>query len=93
MKEFNPYLREILDEMCSRVDTTVEEVDWDDKQWYLTREWSETDQKSFEGWLADYWYNNNKSRKYMTTIYYRNKSRLKKAASEFTFMYGWKLSK
>ena len=89
MKKFSEYLTEILIEMCRRVGTTMDQVDWDDDGWYRSHEWSEEDQKDFENWLVDYWYNNAKARRSMTTCR-KHKGNLRMAASEFTFIYGWK---
>jgi hypothetical protein len=89
MKKFSPYMTEILTEMCRRVGTTMDQVDWDDKEWYRAYEWSEEEQAKFQGWLVNYFYNNSKARRSMTTCH-KHKGRLLMAAKEFTFMYGWK---
>ena len=90
MKKFSKYLTEILTEMCSKVGAAIGDIDWDDDQWYISREWLEEDQKDFEKWLVNYWHNNAKARRSMTTCH-KHKGRLRIAAKEFTFNYGWKL--
>jgi hypothetical protein len=90
MKEFNPYLKEILEEMCIRAGTSFDKVNWGDEEWYLTHSWTEDQQEDFEDWLVEYWYNNKAARRYMISgTFIKNKGRLRLAAKEFLFLYGW----
>jgi len=90
MEKFSEYMTEILIEMCNRVGTTVDKIDWDDDEWYRSHEWTRGEERDFEDWLVNYWYNNVKARRALTTCH-KHKGRLRMAASEFILNYGWKL--
>lgn len=90
-KEFDEHIQEILSEMCKRVGTTIEDVDFQTDNWFKLYEWTEEEQEDFKNWLIDYLYVKNKSRKVIATNPIKNKKHLEKIADWFIFNYGWKI--
>ena len=96
-QEFGPHLKIILEQMCSMVDTKFTDIDWHNREWYMTRSWDEQTQNVFEKWLLDYLKRNKDARVeiladslhgYVSKGYKLTK--LKKAVTWFVFNYGWR---
>lgn len=93
-KQFSESLQTVLKEMCNRVGADYDSIDFSNELWYSKYEWTIQEEKQFEKWMIDYLYKNTKARKeLMNCSYLKKKSYLEKVAREFTFQYGWSLSK
>jgi len=86
----DPYLRVVLEEMCRRVGTRFEDVDFSDEKWFTKHSWTAEEDKRFQKWLADYLYRNTEARKELTACP-RDKKRLREFAEWFSHDYGWSL--
>lgn len=90
MADFGKHLKIIIDEMCRRVGTKTEDVDFSDNEWYTRHEWTKKEQDDFLDWLTEYLWDNAEARKELMTVPMRRKPHLRKASREFGFMWGWK---
>ena len=90
MKEFGKHLKIILSEMCKRVNVNYDDINFKDDNWFMEHSWNETEEKDFEKWLNDYFYNNTEARKEMLSANIKRRKYTKKAANEFVWNYGWK---
>ena len=86
----NPYMKEVLTEMCNRVGANYDEIDFKEQEWYYKYEWTRKEELDFLDWYADYLYTNTKARKSLYRTLPRTKKACKKAADMFIF-YTWKL--
>lgn len=84
------HLKKILSEMCNRVDTTFDQVDFLKKDWYLKKSWTSKEQESFSDWFVNYLKKNSGARNEIMAIKSSNTNRVKKVVDEFIFNYGWK---
>lgn len=92
-KHFCDSLIVILKEMCKRVNCKYDNIDFNSNDWFMEYSWREQEQKDFEKWLAEYFYNNKKAREEMLYVSWKNKKHCKEAAKMFVFNYGWKFEK
>ncbi len=83
-----PYLKIILQEMCSRVDADFNSIDFKKPDWYSKYYWTHSEQEQFRLWLIDY-LKDKKVIKELTNISITNLKVREKVANEFVFMYGW----
>jgi len=86
----NEYLKEILTEMCRRVNAPFSVVN-STKDWYLKYSWTLLEEESFENWLVEYLKTHKEARKLMR-LPTTKKKELKRFAKNFTSNYGWTLS-
>lgn len=90
---FGKHLATILKKMCSCVKADYNEIDFKSSDWFRQHKWSQKQEKLFQNWLAEYLFKNREARKELLEFgTYSNKTRCRRAAEEFTFMYGWSLS-
>ena len=84
-------LKLVLKEMCKRVGTNFNSVDFKDPNWYNQYSWSMDEETNFIEWLANALMTNKTVRMdllvYPSHLTY-NKAR--KAAKEFVLNYGWR---
>ena len=93
-KELSPHVTEVLREMCRRVDTDFDSVDFHADNWYMEHRWTKAEEDDFTRWLAKYLCANRSAWVEMLGPSVRKKlSRAKKAAGEFVWNYGWKVEK
>jgi len=86
----NKYLKEILIEMCKRVNAKYEDIDFKKEQWFLEYEWTNEEEASFINWLVDYMKQNKEARDTLMMFPRNNKRDLERFANSFIFNYGWK---
>ena len=86
----NKYLKEILIEMCKRVNAKYEDIDFKKEQWFLEYEWTNEEEASFINWLVDYMKQNKEVRDTLMMFPRNNKRDLERFANSFIFNYGWK---
>jgi len=86
----NKYLKEILIEMCKRVNAKYEDIDFKKEQWFLEYEWTNEEETSFINWLVDYMKQNKEARDTLMMFPRNNKRDLERFANSFIFNYGWK---
>lgn len=91
--DFDPNVQAILEEMCNRVGMTIEDVDFNDSQWYTKKEWTEFEQMDFEEWLYDYLKTNNEARNNVMAFPRKNSKLIRKTAKYWISNYGWKTKK
>jgi len=91
-KSFGKHLAAILKEMCRRVKAKYPEIDFKSQDWYRKYKWTRDQEHSFEEWMAAYLHGNREARWELLERRHANKTCCRKAATEFTFMYGWVLS-
>jgi len=90
----SPHVTEVLREMCRRVDTDFDSVDFKADNWYLEHQWTQAEEKDFTRWLARYLYDNREARdEMMRSPGRKNLARARKAAGEFVWNYGWKVER
>lgn len=95
---FPVHLGRILKTMCEYVNAELSDVDFDDKSWYHSYEWSEETQLAFEKWLYVYLLNNRPAREEILDHKLWNKpqtkfqrEKLRAAARWWVFNYGWRI--
>ena len=89
MENMPKELETILNEMCSRVNANLKDIDFKSKDWYLKHTWTEEEQDDFIKWLADFLHTNNKARKLFNIIGNSGKQ-CKRGAMLFNLYFGWK---
>lgn len=90
----NVGLKYVFEKMCTYVNVNIEDIDFQDNNWYENYEWTENQQKDFTQWLAYQFRNNNNVRKDVTKLSYRpSKIRAESTANWFILYCGWKLKK
>jgi len=83
----NKYLKDILTEMCNRVDAPLLAVNCS-RYWYQWYSWSPEEQESFEKWLLGYLKKNKKAQQELYGSVFAGK-KLEKAVEMFVCNYGW----
>lgn len=86
----NKYFKEVLEEMCVRVGTSLKEIDLERQDWYYAYQWTVEEQGEFERWLAKYLKENREARLELMRVPSTNKRFLEKFAKQFTLSYGWR---
>jgi len=82
----------ILREMCARVGANYNNIDFLGRSWFMLYEWTKTQENDFTKWVGNYLYNNKEARAGLLSHPTKNKTRCKRAASEFVWNHGWKIS-
>lgn len=90
--DFDEHIQEVLSKMCEMVGTKIEDIDFNDEEWYYTHTWTDNQQEEFKKWLVDYLHKKHSARKLLTMVRTKDKKLLEKAASSFIFNYGWKVN-
>jgi len=83
----NKYLKDILTEMCNRVDAPIEIVN-SSEDWYLKYSWSEEEENNFKNWLIGYFKKNKKAQRELYGSVFTGR-KLEKAVEMFVCDYGW----
>ena len=92
-KGFRRHLAAVLKEMCRRVKAKYGDINFKSQDWFRAHKWTREQEHNFEDWMTDYLYKDRSARHELLELStYANKTRCRKAAQEFTFMYGWSLS-
>jgi len=89
--KMSPYLSKILKEMCRRVRTNFDSINFKKRDWYLKKEWTIKEEEKFNKWLVKYLSKNIKARQELMTIPSKSKIFLQKFVETFSFSYGWKI--
>lgn len=90
-KKFDKNIQEILNKMCEFVGANIEDVDFNNQQWYWTHSWDEKTQNEFIDWLVEYLKKNNDARNNIMRFPRKNSKQIRKVAEWFVFNYGWKI--
>ena len=78
----------ILTEMCNRVNTKFEDIDFYEDRWFMKHSWNKEEEEDFIKWMTKYLTENKKAqREIMETPVKRN---IEKVAKFFVWNYGWK---
>lgn len=88
-KKMSKYLKIILSEMCTYVDTTFDSVDFNKEGWFHNYFWTTEAEEKFLSWLEDFLYNNAEARREVMMFPNKNKRGIKRFAEMFVFNYGW----
>jgi hypothetical protein len=86
-----PHLKRILKEMCKRVGTSIDKVNFTKPGWFTKHSWTEQEQEDFMKWLIDYLSESRLARVEILNIPISDSRTIERAASLFIFEYGWKL--
>jgi hypothetical protein len=89
-EEFSKSLKIVLTEMCRRVGTTPDKVNFKDERWFSECNWTKEECNSFEKWLSDLVYHNTKARNELMQHPIKRRKYCNDFARSFTFNYGWK---
>ena len=90
----SPHVTEVLREMCRRVDTDFNSVDFKADNWYLEHQWTQAEEDDFTGWMARYLCANRSAWVEIVGPSVRKSlSRARKAAGKFVLNYGWKVER
>lgn len=84
------HLREILREMCNRVNAKISYMDFEDG-WYNEYEWTEEERKEFKEWMTEYLCKNAEARNELMFFPSKDPKILSKFCNMFVFNYGWRL--
>jgi hypothetical protein len=85
----NPYLRVILEKLCSYVNVKYEDIDFNKDNWFWDYEYTKKESEEFIEWLIDYMKGNKSVRKGLMT--YPLKTLVKNFVIQFEANYGWKI--
>lgn len=85
------HIRNILHEMCNRVNADYGSIDFKAPTWYHEYEWTQEQEDDFVKWMTDYLFNNKEARFEILAFPRKDKKYCKKAAEEFVWNYGWKI--
>lgn len=85
------HLEVILRKMCYFVNAKYEDIDFKSPNWYLSHTWTEEEEERFGNWLITYLRDNKDARLEIMRYGHGSLRNIKKAVSEFIFIYGWKL--
>lgn len=92
LKQKNPKLVEILEKMCEMVGVKIEDVDFDDENWFWQYEWTIDEEKQYTDWLAEKIINDKQLRKDVFDCNIQvNLGLARSLAKMFVFNWGWKL--
>lgn len=86
-----PYSEVVMKEMCSRVGTTLDKVNFNNDKWFTKHSWTEEEQDSFKNWLTDYLYKSPGARREIMSYPVKNKKIIRSCSGMFILNYGWKL--
>ena len=86
----NKYLKEILEKMFSYVGAEFSEEEVKEKDFFLKRTWSESQQADFRYWLYQYLKSNKKAQKELYG-YHSNNKIIRSRAEFFCLNHGWKV--
>ena len=89
----NKDMKKVLNKMCEFVNMKYDDINFEEADWYLKHEWTENASDNFINWLTNYLLEEKEAREFFLSSNTKDKKRLKKAAREFTFNYGWKFKK
>lgn len=90
----NEYLKEILWNMCKRVDMSKKKFgsfDFRKPSWFHQYSWTEEEEEDFKQWLIRYLREHEEARYDLLRIFSSDKRFLQKVANEFAMNYGWKI--
>lgn len=87
----NPYLEEILREMCLRVGANFDKLDFKSSDWFTKYSWTEDEEEDFKLWLNQYFYDNAEAREEIMPRVAKDIEVIDMANSEFLLRFGWKL--
>lgn len=86
----NKYLKKVLQEMCNRVGTSFDKIDFEKEGWFNQHTWSEEEENYFKSWFINYLLNNKEARQSLMkypTVQYRY---IKEMIDDWVFSFGWK---
>ena len=86
---FTEILETILREMCGRVNTDYDKMDFTKNDWFRQHSWTVEEEKDFIKWMTTYLYNNTKARNELMNITKKNKKNCEEAVRWWIFTYGW----
>jgi hypothetical protein len=87
-------LKLVLSKMCTYIDIPFDDIDFEQRDWYLQHEWTEENQNDFVDWLTNQLQNNSKIRKDLTTMNHKpNEEYARTSAGWFILYCGWKTKK
>lgn len=90
IKNEMPNLYTILEKMCECVGITIQDVNWDDEEWFRQYEWSAKEQDQFIKWLYKF-LNSKPAMMELTGHSIRNAKTRNSVAISFALYYGWKV--
>lgn len=91
LAKFNPTYRTLFEEMCKVVNVDPETIDFKEKQWYLSYEWTRSQEQQYKKWFIDYIMGDKERlRNLKGNIFKRSKKHIEKMADEFLLCYGWR---
>lgn len=88
--EEHPHTRAVLSKMCQMADTLLDDVDFNDHQWFCKHPWEAHQEDAFHKWLVEYMKKNSEARTEMMARPSSNMKEIDKFVSAFIFNYGWK---
>lgn len=89
LKEEKPRFYNILEKMCEYVGVTIEDIDWNDEEWFKQYEWTVKEQDNFINWLKKQLKSKNIMREVAGHSFIDANTR-NKVAMFFVLNYGWK---
>ena len=88
MKAMRKHTVAILTEMCDRVNTKFEDIDFNKERWFMKHSWNKEEQEDFIKWITKYLTENKEARREMMN--FPDKKNIKKVVKFFVWNYGWK---
>jgi len=86
---FGKHLIIILTEMCKRVGTDFNKINFKKERWFMEYSWTQEQEDDFTNWFSEYLYKNKEARQEFLSYPIKDKKRCIQAAKEFVFNYGW----
>lgn len=87
----NTHLTIILNEMCRRVGTSLNQVNVKQQGWYTQKQWSAKEEKLFKEWMITYvMYQGSVRKELFNSSRYRPKKEIEKFVTYFIMDKGWK---
>jgi hypothetical protein len=87
----NKSINIVLKEMCNRVNTNYDEIDFQQNDWYFLYEWTQKEENEFAVYLTNLLYNDKEARRDIMSVPIKNKEIIKKTVDFFVMNYGWKI--
>lgn len=84
------HLQYILSVMCKRVGVDFNDIDFQKEDWFMDYSWTVSEQDNFQRWLEGYLEGSKEAREEIMQFPRKNKKDIKKVASTFVSIYGWK---
>lgn len=81
-------LREVFKEMAKRVGTTIETIDFNDKNWFLKHKWTIQEELDFKNWLLEELKNSPELVDDLVNEGFIRRE-LNEMATDFVIFYGW----